>query len=625
MIRFDNVSYSIGDRIILDRASFSIAEGARVGLIGPNGSGKTTLIRLLVGHMAPDGGEIEVEKGNRLGYLAQAPEFPAGVTVFRHVAENPPAVEEVAARIRQVEARMEREEDPHRLDRLVELHRSLDRELEARGGFEVEGRAEAILTGLGIRRDLFEREIRSLSGGEKNRVALARVLATGPGILVLDEPTNYLDIEMVEWLEEHLAGLSRTLIFSSHDRAFLNRIALACMEIRDGKVYEYRGNYDAYSVQREEEIAFEMKRYERDQEEIARDLEFIRRNFYGMKARQAKCREKRVARIESEMGDRPVMRVELPRIRFGGVSRAGDDVLSLEGVRSGYEGKTVIQPLDIDLERGQVVAVLGRNGCGKTTLLRTMAGDLPPLSGTVERGVRTVAVRYEQECAAADSPRSLFDEVHDLVPRWDDQEVRDLLASFLFRGDRIRIPVKSLSGGEKAKLALIRLILSGANLLLLDEPTNHLDIHSRAALEEALLDFPETIVFVSHDRYFIERIADRVLCLEDGKVRELIGGYSEYREMLRARRAEEAAARKAARERRAPPPDRPRPKKKVDEKRVLREIDEREADLRARQEEASRPEVCRDAEASRRLKREIADLEEAIAALYRKWEESIGT
>ena len=623
MIEFREISYAIGGRAILDRASFSVPEGARAGLIGPNGSGKTTLFRILVGQLQPDSGEVTIARGRTIGYLAQTPQFPEGVRIFPYVSEVGPTLRELIDRIRGLEARMESEEDPARLDRQVELHRTLERELEARGGYEVEGRAEAVLTGLGIPRAWFDRDVHTLSGGEKNRVALARLLATSPDILVLDEPTNYLDIEMVEWLEDYLESLSRTVLVSSHDRYFLNRTVRSCLEIRGGKVYEYRGNYDAYALQREEEVSREEAIFERTQTEIARELEFIRRNFYGQRARQAKSREKRVTRLEGTLqapAGTDALRSDAPRIRFDSVQRGGDDVAELIDVDCGYPGRVVVSGVSLRLERGERVAILGRNGSGKTTLLRTLAGDFTPLAGEARRGVRTVPARYDQECATADSPRTLFDEVHDLVPRWEDGRVRDLLAAFLFRGDRIRIPIRNLSGGEKAKLALIRLVLSGANLLLLDEPTNHLDIHSRAALEEALQEFPETIVFISHDRYFIERVADRVVVIEEGTAREVVGGYETYRERLREGRQRQGAARKAERDARAKPAERSKKRRKVDEGKLLAEITAREEELRALHAEASRAEVLRSAEASRKVKREIAELEERIRLLYETWE-----
>jgi ATP-binding cassette subfamily F protein 3 len=627
MIEFQEVSYAVGGRAILEKVSFSIARGSRVGLIGSNGSGKTTLLRILLGELAPDRGQVRLARDLRLGYLAQHPAFPPGETVFGYVAEDTPALRELRGRIRSLEARMEAEVDPQRLDRLVEHHRRLQGELLAGGGFEVEGRAEEVLTGLGIGRPYFRRELSSLSGGEKNRVALARILCEEPEALVLDEPTNYLDIEMIEWLEEFLSREVRTVIVSSHDRFFLNKVAQLCLELRDGQVHGYRGNYDAYALQREEEIAGELKRYQKEREEVARELEFIRRNFYGQRARQAKSRERRVARLEEASSGPPVATTAAPRIRFDTTQRGGEDVLRLSGVDCGYPERVVLRHVSLELNRGERVALLGPNGSGKTTLLSCLAGQ-PPLRGPVHRGLRTVAGRYDQECAAADSPRPLFDEVHDLVPRWDDQRVRDLLASFLFRGHRIRTPVWDLSGGEKAKLALIKLILSGANLLLLDEPTNHLDLHSRAALEEGLSEFPETIVFVSHDRYFIDRVADRILYIEEGEVRELLGGWEAYREVLRRRRERQASARKREREleketaRQAAAAARPRARPRIDEEKLLSEITGLEARLRELQEEASRPETLRQSEPSRRLKREIQELEEQIGLLYRRWEET---
>ncbi len=627
MIQFQDVRYTIGGRVILSGASFLVPEGGRAGLIGPNGCGKTTLLRLILGQLAPESGSIVVPRGRRLGYLAQHPDFEPGEKVFSYVTKDPPHLRETNDLLRSVERRMEEEHDPERLDKLVERYRDLQAERSARGGFEFEGKAVEVLDSLGLPEGLFEREIATLSGGEKNRVALSRILCEDPDILVLDEPTNYLDIEMLEWLEDFLAAAGRTVIFSSHDRAFLNRLALTCIEIRDGQVFAYRGNYDAYARQREEEVSFQVKEYDAQTREIARELEFIRRNFYGQRARQAKSREKRVARLERSLAAPARSSTEGPRISFERVQRGGDDVLRFEGLDCGYPGRTLLSGARMELERGERVALLGPNGSGKTTLLRCLAGELSPLGGDLRRGARTAPALYRQECAADDSPLPLFEEVHDIVPKWDDQRVRDLLAAFLFRGDRIRTPVKDLSGGEKAKLALIRLVLSGANLLLLDEPTNHLDIHSRAAIEEGLSDFPETIVFVSHDRYFIERMADRILSIEGGELHSVMGSFADYRERLRLRRQAEALDRRRGREadrrrreeeKRAS--EKPRPRRKVDEEKLMGEITKLEGDLESLQKQASLPEVCRSSEASRRVKGEIDDLRERIAQLFRRWE-----
>ncbi len=628
MIQFQDVNYSIEGHAVLTGASFLVPEGGRAGLIGPNGCGKTTLLRLILGQLVPDSGSIVVPRGRRLGYLAQHPEFEAGEKVFSFVTRDPPHLREMNEQLRSVEKRMEREHDPERLDKLVERYRDLQAELSARGGFEFEGKAVEILASLGVTEELFHREIATLSGGEKNRVALSRILCEDPDLLVLDEPTNYLDIEMLEWLEDFLAAAGRTVIFSSHDRAFLNRLALTCLEVRDGRVFSYRGNYDSYVRQREEEVSFQVKEYEAQTKEIARELEFIRRNFYGQRARQAKSREKRVARLEGTLAAPPRSSTQGPRISFEKVQRGGDDVLRFEGLDCGYPGRTLLQGARLELERGERVALLGPNGSGKTTLLRCLAGELAPLAGELRPGARTAPGLYRQECAADDSPRPLFEEVHDLVPKWDDQQVRDLLAAFLFRGDRIRTTVKDLSGGEKAKLAIIRLVLSGANLLLLDEPTNHLDIHSRAALEEGLSDFPETIVFVSHDRYFIERMADRILSIEGGELRSLMGSFAEYRERLRRRRQAEALesrrGREAERQRREEERGaraKPRAPRRADEEKLLGEITKLEEALESLQRQASLPEVCRSSERSRRVKGEIDELRERIAQLFRRWEE----
>ncbi|MBI4584236.1 MAG: ABC-F family ATP-binding cassette domain-containing protein [Planctomycetes bacterium] len=626
MILFDNVHFSIGDHPLFEGASFLVPEGARVGLIGPNGCGKTTIFNLILGNYAPDQGKVQVARGRRLSYLPQEPQFPEGSRGRAHVLESHPTLWSLLEAIQKVERQMESESDPHRLDRLVERHRQLLKQYDEEGGRDRERRVDLIFRHLGIAPAMSDRDLATLSGGEKKRVALAKIIFADAGILLLDEPLNYLDIEMVEWLEEFLLESPATLLFSSHDRYLLNRAAQYILEVRERRVFTYRGNYDAYVRQRSEEIALQQKLYEEQQEEIARELEFIRRNFYGQNASRAKSRVRKLERME--ILEAPRQEDHAPQFSFSLAARGGDEVISMEEAACGFRAnQPVIQDVWLNLQRRERVAILGTNGSGKTTLLRTMAGELPQLAGGVRRGARTKVGYYRQEPTEESSDRPVFEEIHDLVPKWTHLQVGNLLAAFLFRESRIRLPVKSLSGGEKARLALLRLVLSGANLLVLDEPTTHLDIPSREALEHSLEDFTETVVFVTHDRYFIERLADRFLVVENGRLRELTGGFEQYRQDLRRRReAEKQASEESRREKpkaaaRRPPAGSPLPR--IREEKWLQKIEALEAVLQKKHQDTARAEVYLNPEAMRRLKKEIADLEAQIAECYRVWEKNL--
>ncbi|MBI4605460.1 MAG: ABC-F family ATP-binding cassette domain-containing protein [Planctomycetes bacterium] len=634
MIRLERVSFSFGAAPILDDASLLVPEGARVGLVGRNGAGKTTLFRLILGSLAPEVGSIDVPRGRRVVYLPQHPDLPPRETILRHVLESHASLRDLEDEILRLERKMADEHDPARLDRLVERHRTLSRELEAQGGYDLEARVSSILEALGFARGDLLKELGLLSPGEKNRVALAKVLLAEGDVLLLDEPTNHLDFDSIEWVEDFLRavppGISRvpaTVVVASHDRWFLNRFADRILELRSGGLFAYSGGYDAFVRQRAEELERQEKEYVLRERQIAKDEEFIRRNFAAQKARQAKSREKRLARLERL--SRPQREGDGPAIRFGDVPRAGDDVLRVEGLSCGYGKDVLLSDVWLELERGERVALVGANGSGKTTFLKCLTGHIAPLEGTVRRGQRTITGYYEQEHSHIGTGKPLFDEIHDLVPQRSNQDVRDLLAAFLFRGDDAFRDARDLSGGEKARVALLRLLLSGANLLVLDEPTNHLDVYARAALEESLLEFPGTMLFVSHDRYFVDRLADRVFAVHEGSLREFLGGYEEWRSVVRERRAAAASAEARAREarvlearvREASGPSALSPaRRRKEEERFIEAITALEDDLRRKREECGLEANYRSPEAMRRLKAEISDLEARVEGLYRRWE-----
>ena len=631
MIRLELASFSFGGKPILSEAMALVPEGARIGLLGRNGAGKTTLFRLILGELPLDSGDIVRPRQWNVAFLPQHPAFPPEETVLQHLLESQPILRDLEDEILRLEQKMSGEEDPAKLDRLVERHRALSRDFEMKGGYDIEARVAAALVGLGFSRESLLQQLGTLSPGEKNRIALAKVLLSGADVLLLDEPTNHLDFEMLEWLEGFLQSPPRsesqrkvTVVVTSHDRYFLNQFADHVYELRGGKIYPYRGDYDDFARQRAEELKRQEKEYRLQQEEIARELEFIRRNFAAQKARQAKSREKSLDRME--IVEAPKREPEGPRMRFRGILKAGDDVLRVDELDCGYGDKVLLRGVCLELRRGERVAILGPNGCGKTTLLKCLVGQMAPLGGSIHRGQKTVMGYHEQEISKLGSEKSIFEEIHDLVPAWTNQEVRDLLAAFLFRGDEVSTETRVLSGGEQARVALIRLILSGANLLVLDEPTNHLDVYARAALEESLLDFPETILFVSHDRYFIDRLATRVLGVVGEDLREFMGGYAEYRDVLRRREMPPENQGSRARKEKSGSgrsPGGEGKKNAREEARLVLEISRTEEDIRRKQEECGFETHYRNPDLMRRLKREICELEAQLQLLYRKWEEIV--
>ena len=625
MIRLEKASFAFGPRRILEGADLAIPDGARVGLVGRNGAGKTTLFRILLGDLALEAGVLVAPKGQRAVYLPQYPELPGEESILEHVLASHPAIRDLRDELRSVEEKMVAERDPAKLDRLFERYRGLRRDFEARGGYAVDAQAADVLAGLGFSRRELWKALGTLSPGEKNRVALAKVLLSDADLFLLDEPTNHLDFEMLEWLERFLrtprkggSGREVTAIVASHDRYFLNQFADRIVEIADGRLAAYRGNYDDYVERRAEDLERQAKEYRLQRAEIEKEEEFIRRNFAAQKARQAKSREKKLARMERI--EAPRAEGGGPRIRFDRAASTGDLLVRLRDLDCGYGGVPLVSGVCLELRPGDRVAVVGPNGCGKTTVLRCAVGELEPLRGEVRRGPKAALGYYPQDLSVEGGPRTIFDTVHDLVPRWSDQEVRNLLAAFLFRGDEIHVPTAALSGGERARLALIRLILSGANVLVLDEPTNHLDILSRAALEESLLEFGGAVLFVSHDRCFVERLATRVYAIGDGEFVELLGGYEEYRALSREAAAQARPEPRPEPEEKASDPEARARARRAEEERLLRRIAKVEEALRAKHEDAGREEHYRNPEAMRRLKREIRELEAELDGLYRTWE-----
>jgi ATP-binding cassette subfamily F protein 3 len=524
LFRFDEVYKSYAAAEVLRGVTFQINPRERIGLVGRNGAGKTTLFRLLTKQEETDRGEVILLKGLRIGLLEQQPNFEAKLTVRDEALS-------IFTEIRDMEAEMTRLEHAmgeltgEALDEAMHSYSDLRHAYEFAGGFNYHARAEAVLAGLGFSEIDLDKPAEQLSGGQKARLALARLLLSEPDVLLLDEPTNHLDVDAVEWLEDFLSEYKSAFVIISHDRFLLDRTANKIIEVDGGRASVYPGNYSAYTRQREERRLVQAREYEEQQELIARTEDFIRRNIAGQKTKQAKSRRKMLERIErvDAVRDERVGDFRLQR-----VARAGDNVLSVADLSIGYAPSALASGISFLLRRGERLGIIGPNGSGKTTFLKTVLGELQPIDGGLTWGANVNIEYFDQELSSLDLRSTVIDEIAAVAPRATPGEMRSYLAKFLFTGDDILKPVGALSGGEQSRLALAKLIYSGGNVLVMDEPTNHLDIPSREALEGALAQFPGTIITVSHDRYFLDKLATEILHFENGGATYHNGTYSDY-------------------------------------------------------------------------------------------------
>lgn len=525
-----DLTKNYGSEQIFSGVTFQVEERQRVALVGVNGAGKSTLLRVLAGKEEPDAGTITTLSGLRITYQAQEATFDPGHTVREAALDAFREARRLAAEMAAIEARMS-DAQGEELDELLEQYGELSTRFEAAGGYEMEYRTEQVLTGLGFAEEDFATPVTHLSGGQKTRLALACALLSDPDLLLLDEPTNHLDLAALEWLEGFLRSWNRAVIVVSHDRYFLDRVTERTLDLSFGTLEDYPAPYSRYLVLREERRARQLKEYEAQQEFIARTEEFIRRYKAGQRAKEARGRETRLARLE---------RIEKPRehetlnVRLTAGLRSGRIVLSTHRLQVGYpprdgskEPEVLLTVPDLTIERGDRVALIGPNGIGKTSLLRTIVGEIKPLAGRIEFGVNVKPAYYAQGHEGLDPRKTVLATLVEKFPM-SEEGARTLLGRFLFTGDDVFKTVGSLSGGERSRLALATLTLERANFLVLDEPTNHLDISSREALEGVLSDYEGAILFVSHDRYLIDRLATRVWAVEDGTIKVYQGNYGDY-------------------------------------------------------------------------------------------------
>jgi len=547
LFRLSDVQKSYGSQDVLRGASMQVNPGEHVGLVGRNGAGKTTIFRLVNGEESADSGEVVRARGLKLGLLAQHVHFDKGSTVHESALAAFGRLQQIEHQLHELEHRMGDAGDE--LEKVLERYSDLQHEYEREGGFEYSAKAEAILQGLGFDRDTWQMETEKLSGGQANRLGLARLLLSEPDVLLLDEPTNHLDVGAVEWLEEFLQTYRSAFVIISHDRYFLDRACQRIIEVELGQATSYKGNYSDYLVEREERREIQQRAFENQQRMIAKTEEFIRKNLAGQKTKQAKSRRtmlQKLERIDAVRADQAS-----GDFRLQDIERAGSHVLTINDAAVGYGENVLAGDISLILRRGECLGVIGPNGSGKTTFLKTILSRIPALAGEIRWGSKVEIGYYAQQLEDLDDRNEIIMELRRVAPSSASAgELRSFLAKFLFFGDDVYKHVRDLSGGEKGRLSLAKLIYSGVNVLVLDEPTNHLDIPSREALEEALEAYEGTIVTISHDRFFLDRVATQILALDGaGKVEHYNGDYTEYHDWKAARLKRESEPRAVTYER----------------------------------------------------------------------------
>lgn len=542
MLRLDRISkiYPTGE--VLRDVSWEVKPGDRIGLVGVNGAGKSTQMRIIAGLEEATGGEIIRPSSLKIAYLQQEFDIDPERTVREELWQAFGEATTVFNQLSEVEHRMQTAE-AEELDDLIHQLDRFQRRFEALDGYAIDARIAKLLPDLGFGLEDGDRSVAAFSGGWQMRMGLGKILLQEPDLLLLDEPTNHLDLETIEWLETYLKGLSQPMVIISHDREFLDRLCTQIVETERGVARTYLGNYSDYLTQKELEKTAQFAAFERQQKELAEQQAFIDRfRASATRSTQAKSREKQLDKVE---------RIEAPednlrgiQFRFPPAPRSGREVVMIEDLTHAYNDKILFLGAELLIERGDRIAFLGPNGAGKSTLLRLILGREPVLEGKVELGAHQVIPSYfeQNQAEALDLEKTVLDTIHDEVPSWKDSEVRTLLGSFCFRSDTVFKKVGALSGGEKARLALAKMLLQPANLLILDEPTNHLDIPAKETLEEALREYEGTALIVSHDRYFVSRVANKIVEIRDGDFRVYAGDYHYYLEQIQLEQERERLA-----------------------------------------------------------------------------------
>lgn len=530
LLACNNITKSFGDVTILNQVSFHINEREKMAIVGINGAGKSTLLKIIMQELSSDSGEVITAKGATIGYLSQHQDLASDRTVYEEMLSVKADLLWTESRIREVELLMKGQEG-EALDALLKEYTSLTHSFEAQNGYAYKSEVVGVLKGLGFSEEDFEKQIQTLSGGQKTRIALGRLLLTNPDLIMLDEPTNHLDMNSITWLETYLINYPGAVLIVAHDRYFLDRVVTKVVELDAGKAQTFTGNYSEYAIKKEQQREILIQHYLNQQKEIKHQEEVIAklRSFNREKSiKRAESREKmldKLERIEKPTEVRSKMKISLtPHIT------SGNDVLTVTGLAKSFGNQTLFSDLNFEIKRGEKVAIIGKNGTGKTTILKIINGLLDADAGEIKPGAKVHIAYYDQEHQVLHPEKTLFDELQDTYPYMDNTEVRNVLAAFLFTGDDVFKRISEISGGERGRVSLAKLMLSDANLLILDEPTNHLDIVSKEILEDAINAYEGTVLYVSHDRYFINKTATRILDLTEQTLLNYPGNYDYYLE-----------------------------------------------------------------------------------------------
>ena len=627
-----NIHKAFGENLILENASFHIEEREKAALIGNNGAGKTTLLRLIIRELPTDSGEVILAKDKTLGYLAQYQEVATDLTVYDELLTTKQYILDLEDQIRQLERHMKHATGSE-LESMMDTYTRLTHSFELENGYAYRSEITGVLKGLGFEEADFQKQVTTLSGGQKTRVALGKLLLSQPDILLLDEPTNHLDMDSIRWLETYLLNYPGAVLIVSHDRYFLDRVVTKVVEIENAQIRTYMGNYSDYSEKKAQIRDAQYKAYLNQQQEIRHQKAVIAklRSFNREKSiRRAESREKMLDKIQ--VLDKPVMEQERMRIQLEPRTISGNDVLAVEGLTKSFPGQKLFSELSFEIKRGERVALIGSNGTGKTTILKIINGLVSADAGKINLGSKVQIGYYDQEHHVLHSEKSIFQEISDTYPTLTETQIRNMLAAFLFTGDDVFKPISSLSGGEKGRVSLAKLMLSEANFLILDEPTNHLDIASKEILEEALNSYTGTVFCVSHDRYFINQTATRILDLTNQSLVNYIGNYDYYlekQEELTQKYAPAFTQQTATKEIsqtklswQQKKEEQARQRKLENE---LNKSEQRIQELESRDQEIDEtlalPEVCTNVAECLKLSREKEKIAQELEILYERWEE----